>query len=225
NWRQQYRVQFTYFDILSTVAFISFLIWMFFYLNPDMLALIVVIASAFIVINADTIVSFLNSLLIVSNYKVGQRIYYQGKVGIIHRLSPLSVRIRLMDENGMNLAQDLIIPNKTFLKEDIVVLTKANFEHQQVDIRIDQIKQKSWAEVWTYLEEKILEPELLTRSYNYLENKQKNYHLRHFTTANGELICRISWLDTVEHGEEIKAKIISYLHSLMIDGWIYLLGS
>lgn len=214
SFRRKYRHHLTVIEILSTILLFGFFVWFFFYVKPDMIIILFFLASAIILIMKDFIVSFLSSLLIVNQYKIGDYVRFEEKEGLITSLSPLNVTIHCTDKHGHLLGESYRIPNALFAHSEIGKIQKEHAEPESLKIVLKEALQKDIHEIIEIIENDILKKHITITSASETTGEQYFYLTNYNFDDDGYPVIEISWRERREKNKAIKKEIIACIQQV-----------
>lgn len=209
--RKRYAHRFVAFDILSFLAYLGFLVWFFFYLNPEMVVYLLFLVGAIVLVLQEYIFSIFSSLFIVQMYQVGSRVRFDGQEGIIEGITLLKTSIRTIDDLGTNMQELRIIPNSQIMKKEMTVLPRKEIEKTSFKVILPNdlsINQPIFAK---HIEEEVLQKNITVKSTNEITETEYFYEIDFSFMSTGQPVIQIFWYETREKSNRIKRKILAEL--------------
>jgi hypothetical protein len=212
--KKKYAHRLTAFDVFSVVFYIGFLIWFFFYIKPELVVYLLFLVGAIAIILQEYLFSMISSIFIVQMYSVGDRILFQGKEGLIEKMTLLKISLRTIDERGTDMSEVRVIPNSQFMKNEVIQLPKKSIEKANFRLILPNDLSINQPVLTRYIEEEVLKKNITIKSFNEITEKEYFYDIDFSFANTGQPIIDMSWYETREKSIRIKRKILEKLDEM-----------
>lgn len=209
--RKRYAHRFVAFDILSFLAYLGFLVWFFFYLNPEMVVYLLFLLGAVVLVLQEYIFSIVSSIFIVQMYQVGARVRFDGEEGIIEGITLLKTSIRTIDMLGTNMQELRIISNSQIMKKEMTILPRKEIEKTSFRVILPNDLSINQAMFAKHIEEEVLQTNITVKSMNEITDTEYFYEMDFSFMGTGQPVIQIFWYETREKSNRIKRKILAEL--------------
>lgn len=209
--RKRYAHRFVAFDILSFLAYLGFLVWFFFYLNPEMVVYLLFLLGAVVLVLQEYIFSIVSSIFIVQMYQVGARVRFDGGEGIIEGITLLKTSIRTIDMLGTNMQELRIISNSQIMKKEMTILPRKEIEKTSFRVILPNDLSINQAMFAKHIEEEVLQTNITVKSMNEITDTEYFYEMDFSFMGTGQPVIQIFWYETREKSNRIKRKILAEL--------------
>jgi len=217
--RKQYAAKLAAFDVLSLIFYIGFLVWFFFYIKPELVVYLLFLVGAMVMVLQEYIFSMISSVFIVQRYRIGDRIRFEKREGIIEKLTLLKVNIRDIDDRGINMSELRIIPNSQFMKGTVAILPRHEVERFDFKIILPNDLSINEPALIQRIEENVLQKSITVKSVNEVTEKEFFYDIDFSFTSTGHPAIEIAWHETREKSNRIKRKILAEIEEVKKEAY------
>ncbi|MFA5916825.1 MAG: mechanosensitive ion channel domain-containing protein [Candidatus Gracilibacteria bacterium] len=200
-----------YFNLVFGITLVIFLIIYIFYLFPELYVLLIFISGSLIFINAQVISSFIASIILFRNFKIGDIIKIGTDKGKIIKISPLSTIIKRINDYGVLESEEVNIPNIDLLKEKVTLAKNSLIKENIFNIILSLNGEKDLFEIIDNIKENIL-LKMLKEKLNTLNPLSTDTFKTKYEHIDSDKIkITFYWLGTSELNRRIEKEIIKYI--------------
>lgn len=198
--------------------YISFLIWFFFYVHPELSIFIIFISWYILVINSHLIASFIWSILILKNYKIWDIIKLNEFRWQISKITTIYTKLIPITNEGIFNNKPIIIPNVELLKNTVI---KDEFPTTFLYNYEIKYNQSLWLDSIKLVDE--IEKNILSKIIKYRLNTLLGNEEIFRTSIWYDNLWKISvkflwrWDDILN--KKLEKEIIWYLEKFIKDHW------
>ncbi|NDK08013.1 mechanosensitive ion channel [Candidatus Gracilibacteria bacterium] len=205
-----------YFNLIYGIVIIIFFIGFIFYLFPELYALLIFISGSLIFINAQVISSFVASIILFRNFKIGDVIKIGTEKGKIIKMSPLSTIIKRVNDYGV-LENELInIPNIDLIKEKVTLAKNSLLKENIFNIILSLNGEKDLFEIMDSIKKNIFGKFLKEKLNTLNPYSVDTFKTKYEHTDSDKIKVTFYWLGSSELNRKIEKEIIKYIKKFSV---------
>ncbi len=209
-----------YFDLLYWISLVIFLVIYVFYLFPELYALVILISSALILINAQVISSFVASLILFRHFKIWDIIKIWTEKWKIIKMNPLSTIVRKINEYWVIENEEVNIPNIDLLKEKVTLAKNSQNKENVFNIILSLNWKKDIFEIVDNIRENIFSKMLDKKLTTLNPDNNDTFKTKYEHIDQDKIKITFYWIWNSELNRKIEKRIIQYIKNyIYFDEW------